>query len=69
MIKNCYHNLIHQLSETMDSLWRMDTYIEDARNDGCQEDIEFWQRFKETLEEQVEMLKEKIEEMIRSHSH
>ena len=35
MMKNCQHNLIHQLSETMDSLWRMDQYRDDAQKENC----------------------------------
>ncbi len=56
-MKNCLHNLIHQLSETLDSLWRMDIYIKDAQEINCQEGVEFWQNYKKTLEQQVEVLK------------
>ena len=65
MIKNCHHNLIHQLSETMDSLWRMDTYIKDAQEENCQEGVEFWQEFKKTLENQLEMLKKQLEKIVK----
>ena len=65
MIKNCQHNLIHQLSETMDSLWRIEQYKEDAREENCRDDEEFWEQFKETLEKQVEMLKIQLESTIK----
>lgn len=65
MMKNCQHNLIHQLSETMDSLWRMNQYIKDAEQEHCEKGVEFWKKFKETLEEQVKMLKDKLEEVVK----
>ena len=65
MIKNCQHNLIHQLSETMDSLWRIEQYKEDAREENCEADEEFWEQFKETLEKQIEMLKIQLENTIK----
>ncbi len=59
-MKDCLHNLIHQLSETLDSLWRMDQYINDAKEANCQEGIEFWQNYKKTLENQVETLRSQL---------
>ncbi len=64
MIKNCQHNLIHQLSETMDSLWRMNQYQEDAKKENCSEGVEFWKNYKDTLEKQILMLKEQLEKVI-----
>jgi len=64
MVKNSQHNLIHQLSETMDSIWRMKLYQEDAQKDNRPEEVEFWKKFKETLEKQVAMLKEQLEKVI-----
>ena len=65
MIKNCQHNLIHQLSETMDSLWRMDNYIEDAKENDCSKGISFWENYKKTLENQISLLKNQLEEVIK----
>lgn len=64
MVKNCQHNLIHQLSETMDSLWRMKQYEDDAEEENCSEGVEFWKKYKGTLEKQVVMLKEQLEKVI-----
>jgi len=65
MIKNCQHNLIHQLSETMDSLWRMDNYIEDAKESDCSKGVNFWENYKKTLENQISLLKDQLEEVIK----
>ncbi len=64
-MENCFHNLIHQLSETLDSLWRMDIYIKDAEAINCQEGIEFWQNYKKNLEDQVDILKKQLSKAIK----
>lgn len=66
MIKNYQHNIIHQLSETLDSLWRMDQYLEDARKEGYQEGIEFWNKYRESLEKQIETLKEELKKTAKN---
>jgi len=60
MIKNSYHNLVQQFSETLDSHWRMDRYIADAEEDNEPEIANLWREFKPTLENQIEILKKKI---------
>ena len=64
-MQNCYHNVIHQLSETLDSLWRMDTYINDARQEENDKEVKFWEEYKKTLEEQIATLKIHLEEGVR----
>lgn len=64
MIRNTYHNIVHQLSETLDSWWRMDKYIDDAEKDDEFEVAEFWKEYKSTLERQVRNLKEKLEKEV-----
>ena len=64
MMKNCQHNLIHQFSETMDSLWRMDQYIKDAEAESCSWGVEFWKKYKESLEKQMVALKEQLLSLI-----
>jgi len=66
MIKNYQHNIIHQLSETLDSLWRMDQYLEDARKEGYQEGIDFWNEYRESLEKQIEILKEELKKTAKN---
>lgn len=65
-MKNSCHNLIHQLSETLDSLWRMDVYIEDAQKENLAEEEQFWTEYKKSLEKQEKMLKEQIEKVVRN---
>ena len=65
MMKNWQHNILHQLSETMDSLWRMDQYIKDAKEEGKEEDVEFWKDFRGTLENQLKMLRERLEKVVK----
>ncbi len=62
MVRNTYHNLVHQLSETLDSWWRMDKYVADAEKDDELELVEFWKEYKSTLEKQIRMLKEKLKD-------
>ena len=64
-MKNYQHNIIHQLSETMDSLWRIGQYMKDAEVDGHPEEVEFWRGFKETLEKQMVMLKDRLEKIVK----
>jgi len=49
----------------MDSLWRMDQYIKDAEGEGKTDEVEFWKEFKGTLENQLRMLKERLEKIIK----
>lgn len=65
-MKNSCHNLIHQLSETLDSLWRMDVYIKDAQKENLPEEEQFWTEYKKSLEKQEKMLKKQIEKVVRS---
>ena len=65
MMKNCQHNLIHQFSETMDSLWRMNQYIKDAEAESCSWGVEFWKKYKESLEKQMVALKEQLEKVVK----
>lgn len=65
MMKNCNHDLIQQLSECMDSLWRYDEYIKNAQEKGCGKCVELWQKMKELTKEQIKLLKQYLEECIK----
>ena len=65
MMKNCNHDLIHQLSECMDSLWRYDEYIKNAREDSCGNCVELWEKMKELTKEQIKLLKKHLEDCIK----
>lgn len=62
MLENYNHDLIHQLSETLDSLWRYEEYMKNAQQ--CQHCQEVWRRCRELSEEMVEILTEEIKNHI-----
>jgi len=43
-MKNHNHDLVHQLSEIADSLWRFDQYINTAK--GCEHCTNLWHKLK-----------------------
>ncbi len=57
-MKNHNHDLIHQLSENADSIWRYDEYIKNA--EGCQYCASMWSKLKEMDMEAEKMLIEEI---------
>lgn len=58
MLKDHNHDLIHQLSESSDALWRMDDYIANA--EGCAGCQALWIAMKEDLEAHVQAIKSEI---------
>ena len=65
MLKDTYHDIVHQLSETMDSLWRMEEYIMNAQKENKPELAEFWKKFQTLLTEQAKILKEELERIVK----
>ncbi|MDD4930766.1 MAG: hypothetical protein PHG66_01255 [Candidatus Colwellbacteria bacterium] len=63
MLKDHNHDLIHQLSETSDALWRMDDYINNA--EGCDRCQSLWKSMKSDLEKHVSAISEEIEAHIK----
>lgn len=63
MLKDHNHDLIHQMSETSDALWRMDEYIKNA--EGCESCKALWSLMKADLERHVGALKSEVEVHIR----
>ncbi|KKW25095.1 MAG: hypothetical protein VE99_C0003G0020 [candidate division Kazan bacterium GW2011_GWC1_52_13] len=60
MVPNHHHNLIQQISELMDSVWRYDTYSGDAAScEACQA---LWVKLKERHNEDIAMLKKHLAE-------
>ncbi len=58
MLKNHNHDLVQQLSEVSDSLWRMEDYLKNAK--GCEHCTAMWNKSKERLEEVSKMLVDEI---------
>jgi hypothetical protein len=57
------HDLVHELSKRLDSLWRMDQYISNARGHSKLES--FWRKVKGQEESNIEMLKELIGDEVK----
>lgn len=58
MLKDHNHDLIHQLSETSDSLWRIEDYI--AASQGCDYCANIWKTIKADHEKHVKLLTDEI---------
>jgi len=61
-IANHDHDLIHELSKRLDSIWRYDQYIANA--EGKEQVREFWQQVKEQDQRIVEQLKKLVKDEI-----
>lgn len=53
-MKNHNHDLVHQLSETLDSIWRFESYVKSA--EGCERCTMLWKRLKEGYQEFEKLL-------------
>ena len=60
-----HHNLIQQLSELMDSVWRYEQfYTKDA--EGCESCKALWRRLMERHSEDIKALKDEIANHVRA---
>lgn len=62
-IKNHDHDMIHELSERLDSLWRYDQYIKNAKGNKSLEN--FWEKVKKQERSNITSLKRLIGEHVR----
>jgi len=62
-IRDHDHDMIHDLSQRLDAVWRYDQFIENA--DKFPELKTFWQKSKEHELKTIEQLKELIREHVR----
>lgn len=59
MLKNNLHNLIHQLSEISDSVWRIEKhYLDESK--GCDDCVNLWRTLHEDYEKHIEMISEEM---------
>ena len=63
MLKDWNHDLVQQLSETSDSLWRMGEYSKNA--EGCEHCSGMWDRLRKDYEDHVELLTNEIERHVK----
>ena len=54
------HDIVHELSKRLDTLWRCDQYISNAT--GKQQLVEFWQDVKQQEQQTIHRLKQLIAE-------
>lgn len=58
------HDLVHELSRRLDSIWRYDQYIANA--DFRQQLVDFWEGIKAQEKENIRRLKELIKQEIQN---
>ncbi|PIR44184.1 hypothetical protein COV23_01360 [Candidatus Wolfebacteria bacterium CG10_big_fil_rev_8_21_14_0_10_31_9] len=59
MLENNAHNLIHQLSEISDSVWRIKKHYLNESTD-CESCQKLWQKLKQDYENHIALLQEEI---------
>ena len=62
--ENHDHDLIHELSRRLDSLWRYDQYL--ANSDGQADLQKFWRDVKAQEKKNIEQLKKLVAQQIES---
>jgi uncharacterized protein (DUF427 family) len=62
-MRNHDHDMVHDLSERLDALWRYDQYIANA--EGMDDVQAFWKKVKQQEQENVRELKNLIAEHVR----
>lgn len=65
-MKNYIHDLVHQLSEKLDSLWRYDEYIRNAKRDKCVSCVKVWQYMKGSDKECIKVLEKEITRIVKA---
>ncbi len=65
-IRNHDHDLIHELSIRLDSIWRYDQYIANAAGENAPNVQKLWEDIKAQDVRIVERLKESIREHVRN---
>ena len=58
-MKNYNHDLIHQLSEMLDSAWRFKEYAKNAKG-NCADCHKMWQDIKKGCEDKIEKIKREL---------
>lgn len=62
-MKNNNHNLIQQLSEDLDSLWRYKQYLKDGKN--CKNCQKIWETCQKLDEEKIKLLQSEITKHVK----
>ena len=56
-IPNYVHDLLHDLSNRVDAIWRYDQYIANSKNGGSEEETKLWNELKTSEMTTVDRLK------------
>ncbi len=64
-LPNHAHDLIHDLSNRLDALWRYDQCIANADKAGVQDSKQFWQDLKTQETKNIDRLKELIRNRVK----
>ena len=67
-ISNPNHDLIHDLSNRLDALWRYDQCIANAEKGGADDSKQFWQDLKAQETKNIDRLKELIGKRVKDGS-
>ena len=65
-MKNQNHNLIHSLARTLDSVARNELYRQDAREMGCNECEELWNKLGDLDRQQAQLLQQEIKSHVQN---
>lgn len=65
-VANHTHDLIHDLSNRLDAVWRYDQFIANARKKGANDVAEHWEAAKKEDERVIERAKELLKKALGS---
>jgi len=63
MLKDHNHDLVQQISESSDGVWRMEEYLKNS--EGCERCQAMWIKIKDDFNSHVEMLRSEIEQHVK----
>lgn len=66
MLKNINYNLLEEITELSQSLYRYDTYMKDAESAGCGECLDLWRELRERHEQDLDRLLKHFKQHIDS---
>jgi hypothetical protein len=61
--ENHDHDIVHELSKRLDTVWRLDQYIANAEGNSSLEN--FWTKLKQQEQENVKQLKKFVKEEVQ----
>lgn len=67
-MKDHNHNLVQQISEKLDSLWRyQNNYLKDAEAAGCQTCVDLFKKLHDEDQADVNMLRDEIAKHVQEN--